>query len=74
MRKNQLSQKDHGDLWSKVCSEGFGYYMLHYGPDLKSIEKLGFNKKEVETAIKLFREIENEIGKGEEFASEDDFA
>lgn len=60
-----------GDLWAKVDSEGFGYYMLHYGPDLNLIASLGFNKEEVEKAIKLFKAIEQKIDTCEQYAGEE---
>jgi hypothetical protein len=56
-----LSTTEHINLWHKVESEGFAYYMLDYGPDLKAIEKLGFNIKEVKDAINLFAKIESKI-------------
>lgn len=63
-----LSKQEHAELWSKVDSEGFGYYMLQYGPDMDAIERLGFNRKEVEIAINTLSRVEEEIMRGEEFA------
>lgn len=63
----KLSKKAHGDLWATVDNEGFGYYMLDYGPDLKAIEKLGFNRQELQKAIEMFKNIRSKINEGEEF-------
>lgn len=65
-----LSKKELGELFSKVDSEGFGYYMIDYGPDLEALERLGFNKSEVEKAIKLMSEIQDKIMEGEEYAED----
>ena len=62
----KLSKKEHRDLFDRVDQEGFAYYMLHYGPDLDAIERLGFNKEEVEAAIKLFDAIEEKINEGQD--------
>lgn len=66
----KLTRKEHGELFAKVDSEGFGYYMLQYGPDIDAIERLGFDRKEVERAIEVLSAVENEIMKGEEYADE----
>lgn len=68
--KKPLSKKELADLWCKVDSEGFGYYMLFYGPDLDAIERLGFNRSEVESAIKILKDISEKISEGEEYADE----
>ena len=57
----KLSKRERADLWYAVDNEGFGYYMLHYGPDLNAIERLGFDLKEVEAAIEVFRKVETAI-------------
>lgn len=62
--KNKLSKQEHADLADKVDVEGFGYYMLSYGPDLDAIERLGFDRKKVEDAIELMNEIEIAINEG----------
>lgn len=67
MRKNTLSKKDHYDLACKADNEGVSYYLMHYGPDMEAIEKLGFKKEEVDAAIKLFSELENAIMEGLDF-------
>lgn len=66
-----LSKKKHAELWAHVDNEGFGYYMLHYGPDLKAIEALGFPQDQVKAAIELFEKIEAKINEAEEFAEEE---
>lgn len=66
----KVSNKELAELWVKVDSEGFGYYMMHYGPDMDLIERLGFDKSEVQAAIDLFEKIEEKINEGEEFAEE----
>lgn len=65
-----ITKQEHFDLWSKVDNEGFGYYMMYYGPDFELIEKLGFNKVEVEKAIELFKSIEDKIQEGESYYDE----
>jgi len=69
MRK--LTKQEQIDLWSKVDAEGFGYYMLDYGPDLGLIERMGYNKQEVEKAIKLFSAIQYDIMSFEELVGEE---
>lgn len=64
-----LTKKERGELYCKVDSEGFGYYMLQYGPDLEAIERLGYDRKEVEKAIELLSAIETSIMAGEEYAN-----
>lgn len=63
----KLSRKKHAELFLNMDSEGFGYYMLHYGPDIQAICKLGFLKDDVENAIKLFIRIEEAICEGEKY-------
>lgn len=70
--KRTITKKDHINLWNHVESEGFGYYMLHYGPDLKTIAKLGFDKDELEKACKLLHKVERAIYEAEEFEVEDE--
>lgn len=67
-----LTKQEWGDLFAKVDSEGFGYYMLSYGPDLESIERLGFDRKAVEAACDLLGRVETKIMEGEEFAYGDE--
>ncbi len=62
-----LSRKKHVELWVHVENEGFGYYMLYYGPDMEALVKLGFNAKKIEEAIKLFKNIEAKINEAQEF-------
>lgn len=59
-----LTNKEYYQLAQKVDSEGFGYYMFHYGPDMKVIERLGFDIKKVEEAIEVLAELEEKIFKG----------
>ncbi len=54
-------KQDLEDLACKIDMEGFGYYMMEYGPNLDLIEKLGFDKQEVQKAIDLFIKIEAQI-------------
>lgn len=61
-----LSDREKLDLWGAVDWEGFGYYMLHYGPDMDAIERMGFDRKKVEEACLLLKEIETEIMSYEE--------
>ena len=49
------------DLLDKVQNEGFGYYILDYGPDLSLLSRMGFDKKELTHAITLLREVQNAI-------------
>jgi len=60
------------DIWYRVESEGFGYYMMYYGPDLELLERMGFDKQKIKEAIKLFAEIKEKISEGEKLAEEDD--
>lgn len=66
-----VTDKERVNLWNVVENEGFGYYMLYYGPDLKLIERMGFNRKEVKAAIKLFSAIQMEIRKAEKLEVDD---
>lgn len=66
------SKKELADLWCHVDNEGFGYYMLQYGPDLALIERMGFDRKQVEAAIKLFSAIEDKIMEGEQYVDEEE--
>lgn len=64
MEKKKLKKptiQELQDLAAKVESEGFGYYMLQYGPDLDLIERMGYNRKQIEDAIALFEKLDNEI-------------
>jgi hypothetical protein len=67
----KLTHRELIDLWAQVENEGFGYYMMYYGPDLNAIEKLGFDRLAVIQAIKLFKDIEKEINKAEELMDEE---
>lgn len=60
----KLSKIKHNELANKVEYEGFWYYMTEYGPDLKSISKLGFSKDDVEDAIELLSRVEMAIIEG----------
>lgn len=71
-RKNNLTDQEKRQIWAHVDNEGFGYYMMHWGPDLNAIERMGFNRKKVEAAIKLFEEIESEIDTYEELFDEEE--
>jgi len=66
-----ITKKEHYKLFCKVDSEGFGYYMLHYGADLNKIEQLGFNREDVKNAIKLFKQLEEKIYQGEQYWKDD---
>lgn len=66
----KITKKEHANLYSNVENEGFGYYMFQYGPDIKTICKLGFDEKELKAAIKLLSSVEEEIYKGEIYAEE----
>ena len=59
-----MNEEERMELASIVDNEGFGYYMLHHGPDLQAIESLGFDRAKVEEAISLLREIEDAIMEG----------
>jgi len=67
MTKKQKQQL--GDLWCRIDNEGFGYYMLHYSPNLDLIANLGFNKEELQKAIRLFKTIETKINECEKYAN-----
>lgn len=49
------------DLWYAVEGEGFGYYMLDYGPDLDLIERMGYNREELDAALALLGQLQDEI-------------
>jgi hypothetical protein len=70
MTKKKLKKptdKELYELWVQACeNEGFGYYMLDYGPDLDLIEKIGFDREEIEAAIHLFRKLQEKIMSFEE--------
>ena len=48
MSNRKLAQ----DLLDKMDSEGLHYYFFEYGADIKALEKLGFDRKKIEGAIK----------------------
>lgn len=57
-----ITKREHIDLYNKCETEGgiLGGY-ADYGVDLNAIEKLGFNKKEVASAIILLEEVQSKI-------------
>lgn len=69
-KKKPLSKKEHIQLFHKVENEGFDYYMMHYGPDLEAIERLGFDSFKVEEAIELLKDIQEQINVAEQFLEE----
>ena len=69
-KKKKPSKKDLAQLWCSVENEGFGYYMLQYGPDLDLIERMGFDRKELEAAIKLMSAVEEAIDDCEQYVEE----
>lgn len=68
----KLTKQEKLDLYHKVDNEGFGYYMFSYGPDLKLMERMGYDKKELEAAIKLLSSVEEDIMSFEESADEEE--
>lgn len=70
MSKSKLSKKECAALYYKVESEGFGYYLFDYGPDIEVISKLGFDKEKVIEAIKLLRQVQEKIYEAEEYAED----
>lgn len=66
----QPTKKELADLWYKVDSEGFGYYMLDYGPDWDLIGRIGFDVEKVKSACALLEELQAKIDSFEEFVSE----
>jgi hypothetical protein len=66
------TKKELADLWCKVDSEGFGYYMLQYGPDWKLIERMGFDVDKLKAACDELRKLDNAISDLEELVGEDD--
>lgn len=72
MKKKQLSKREHFELWAKVDSEGFGYYMFDYGPDLDAIERLGFDRKELEAAISLLSRVQDKVMEGDSFCEDEE--
>lgn len=71
MKKKKPTKQELADLWCKVDNEGFGYYMLQYGPDLDLLERMGFDSKKIKEAIETFSEIEQAIMCCEKFVSEE---
>jgi hypothetical protein len=67
----KVTKKEKVQLFGMVDNEGFGYYMLDYGPDLKLLERLGFNRNEVEKAIKLLSDIQELIVSFEELSDDE---
>lgn len=61
MSKKTITHEEHEELYFKVDNEGFEYYMLHYGPDIDLICKLGFEKEKVLECLELLRDIESAI-------------
>lgn len=59
-----LSPQEHYELAANVDNESFFYYMAFYGPDMKAIERLGFDPKEVKNAVNYLVKVEEKISKG----------
>lgn len=72
MSKKNVTDNEKVNLWQSVNSEGFGYYMLQYGPDLNLIERLGYSRDELDKAITLFSKIEREIMSFENLIEEEE--
>lgn len=71
MKKLTKKQKKQlADLYQNVDSEGFGYYMLDYGPDLKTIELLGFSKDLLKSTLDTMSKIQEAINDCERYTEE----
>lgn len=66
-----ITKKEHEDLAAKVENEGFGYYMLDYGPDLTLIERMGFDRKKLDEALVLLGQVKDAIDDCEQYANAD---
>lgn len=65
-----LTKKEHYDLFCKVDSEGFDYYLMYYGPDLDLIERLGFDRDRLLEVVDFLRVLKREINVAESFSED----
>jgi len=59
------------DLFYKMDSEGVSYYFTSYGPDYKSLEKLGFDIAKIKEAVKGANYLDTVHSKLEDMMGED---
>lgn len=70
-KQTKPTKRELADLWCKVDNEGFGYYMLYYGPDWELIGRMGFDVEVLKKACDELRKLGSAISDLEELVGDE---